>query len=182
MKNWLCASVMGCVSVSAFAEMPYKIEYPEQAIVPITKIQVLRSQPGKPSTLEVYTAVIDVREKGKDYQIQHFQETIQAEDFEPSLDVPKLYPAKTVVPISKTEITQTRMRGTETRESETRQIEAMGVEVYADQSYAVKEFKMGQATEFGVKGGKASVTHVETKTNGYPDQDILIIKDVPDEE
>ena len=187
MKQHMLGRAIG--GISAFllcaithAEMPYKIEYPEQSIVPISKIQVLRTGGGQAPSLSVYTAVVDVRDQGKNYTVEHFEETIQADRFEASLDVPKIQPKRTIVPISKTEITRTKMRGTEGRASETKQIDAWGVEVDDNHNYTIKEFKMEQDTTFNRQGQRGSVTHIETKTGGYADQDVIIIREAPEDD
>ncbi len=160
------------MATATFAQpLPKVLIQDEKAVVPVTKIQVVRTAEGQQPVRMTETTILEMKNKGQDIVSRNVEQIETSAEFsQEKLAIPSLHEKSVIVPISKIEQSLT-----ETQDGkvirEVKEVEAMGVEFKEGQEPVRKELKIGTAATAEGKISRAVVSR-----EGKATKDITIVR------
>ena len=156
----------------AFAKpLPKVIIQDEKAVVPVTKIQVVRTAEGQKPVRMTETTILEMKNKGQDIVSRNVEQVEETADFAPEkLAIPSLHEKAVIVPISKIEQSLTETQDGQVIR-ELKEVNAVGVEFKEGQEPVRKDLKIGTAASAEGKISRAVVSN-----DGKASKDITIVR------
>ena len=176
MKNLnkiLTLAALSIFSSTGFAApLPHTIVVQDKAVVPVLKIEVIRTIKGQAPVRQVAATIFEVSNKGKDIIAREvYLEDNQTQFSEKKLAVPVLQKGSVIVPTSKIEVATKLTQQGQTL-AERKEISAEGVEFKEGQAPVRRGLKLDQESHMG---SPAKVSHAVLSENGHTTKDVVIL-------